>query len=100
MALAVMSECCDPRGAAAARLDCRDLVTEEHPVSARENAIPAALPHLAPAGTWIPKFGEQALDGRGPLVQRHGRQDGPLERQLLDALGGPFGADLGARDPP
>ena len=57
------------------------------------------LPHLARAEARVVELGDQRLD-LVAAVAEEGRLGGGEEGQALDALRGPLGAQLGARDAP
>ena len=56
------------------------------------------FPHLAGSETWIVEL----LDERGDVVpfEAEDGHDCPPQREVLDALGSPEGANLRPRDPP
>ncbi len=57
------------------------------------------LPHLAGAVAGVVELGDQRLDLVAPVAEE-GRLRRREERQALDPLGRPLGADLGGRDAP
>jgi hypothetical protein len=76
-----------------------DPVAQEHLAAELPDVLGHRLPHLARAVAGVVELRDQARD-LVVLVAEEGRPGGADEGEVLDALGGPVGANLGRRDAP
>ena len=80
--------------AVAGELELRDAVVEQHLAAELLDVRGHLLPHLARAVARVVELRDQAGD-LVAAVPEEGAPRGPEERQVLDPLRGPVGADLG-----
>ena len=80
--------------AVAVELELRDPVVEQHLAAELLDVVGHRLPHLAGAVARVVELRDQARDLVVPVAEERG-PGGAEERQVLDPLGGPVGADLG-----
>jgi hypothetical protein len=85
--------------AAVADLELRDRRVEPHLAAVGDDLVGHRLPHLAGAEAGVVELVDERLD-LVALVAHEGGLGGRPERQALDPLRGPLGADLGGRDAP
>ena len=80
-------------------VELRDRRVHPHLAAGGDDLVGHRLPHLARAEARVVELGDQRLDLVAAVAEEGGLGGGE-ERQALDALGGPLGAQLGARHAP
>ena len=84
---------------AVAHLELLDGRVEPHLAAAGDDLVGHRLPHLARAEARVVELGDQRLDLVAAVAEEGGLGGGE-EREALDPLRGPLGAQLGRRDAP